>query len=186
MCLVAFVAFVAAPEEGQRSYECIRHLEVTNLLHVLHVLQVIMLWQCWQVIMCVTVISTNLFFEFVGRLALAAPWRSRPHGVARTRWQGSCQVHYSRAFQIKRKKSADATTYRHTGEGEGDEKDEREIHIQDLKLLMTADASQSFIGCLGAFLRLSWQVCIEHWAVSTCHIRRYRQMLSAHGKSKMI
>lgn len=31
MCLVAFVAFVAAPEEGQRSYECIRHLEVTNL-----------------------------------------------------------------------------------------------------------------------------------------------------------
>lgn len=166
MCLVAFVAFVAAPEEGQRSYECIRHLEVTNLLHVLHVLQVIMLWQCCGVFL----ISTNLFFEFVGRLALAAPWRSRPHGVART------------------KKSAELMP-RHTGEGEGDERDERderETHIQDLKLLMTADASQSFIGCLGAFSWLSWQVCIEHWAVSTCHIRWYRQMLSAHGKSKMI
>ena len=133
MCLVAFVAFVAAPEEGQRSYECIRHLEVTNLLHVLHVLQVIMLWQCWQVIMCVTVISTNLFFEFVGRLALAAPWRSRPHGVART------------------KKSTELMP-RQTYFDLNDKQDEREIHIQDLKLLITADASQSFIGCLGAFL----------------------------------
>ena len=63
MCLVAFVAFVAAPEEGQRSYECIRHLEVTNLCEFvacfLMLSHVIMLWQCCGVFL----ISTNLFFE---------------------------------------------------------------------------------------------------------------------------
>lgn len=88
-----------------------------------------MLWQCCGVFL----ISTNLFFEFVGRLALAAPWRSRPHGVART------------------KKSTELMP-RQTYFDLNDKQDERETHIQDLKLLITADASQSFIGCLGAFL----------------------------------